>query len=163
MFFDRMDSIAAGMRPENRTLPDQRGETAATGAEAFRRGVRRAGIGSDGGRSPGGERLEAFGEDGRPDRFDQSDGHGGTFVADQGVGGQVGLRRDLAKLAFLMGLRMGVRIGLWKGLPMVLRPGLRILRRRFVAMGRSLEAQNPEQVYEKAAQQQPAGPHREMS
>ncbi len=105
------------------------------------RRTRRAGIGSSGGRSPGGKRLEAFGEDGRPYRFDHEDRYGGAFRADHGLGRKIGLGRDLAELAFRMGLGLGI----------------------LVLVGDTLVAEDSEQVYEKSPQQKPAGLPREMT
>lgn len=81
----------------------------------------------------------AFGEEGLPHRFDHEDGDGGNLRADPWFRGHIGLRRDLAELAFRMGLGVLMR------------------------MGRPLIAENPEQIHEESRQQQPAGPHREMA
>lgn len=49
------------------------------------------------------------------------------------------------------------------GLSMGLGMGLRIGPAGLMAMGRNLYAEYPEQIYEEAPQQQPAGPQGEMA
>ncbi len=78
----------------------------------------------------------ALGEDGFPHRFDHEDRNGGGSGADQRFRGHIGLRRDLAELAFGMGLRMG--------------PGI------LMAVGGPLIAENAEQIDEESPQQEPA-------
>lgn len=84
-----------------------------------------------------------MGKNGAPDRFDEDRRGGRGFRADHRRGRGVGLGRDLAKLAFLLGLPMG------RGFVMV--------------MGLARESEETEKVQQESPQEQPAGLYREMT
>ena len=81
------------------------------------------------------------GEDRRPHRFDHQDRYGGGFRADHGLGSHIGLGRDLAELAILVGTGMFSRVRM--------------------RMRGSQVAEQAEQVKHERADQEPAGRQRE--